>query len=69
MSRILHNRIRCKKCNDVIESNHRHDFKYCGCGSVFIDGGHDYQRCGFPGGNVEDWIEFLSEHEPEAVYD
>ena len=59
--KILRNRIRCKKCNDIIESTHRHDFKYCKCGSVFVDGGHDYQRCGYPGGNVEDWIEFLVE--------
>ena len=43
----MRNRIRCKKCGDVIESLHRHDFKWCKCGSVAVDGGQDYfRRCG-----------------------
>jgi hypothetical protein len=29
----------CKKCKDTIESKWSHDFKYCSCGSVGIDGG------------------------------
>lgn len=35
--------IRCKKCGDVIESTHRHDFKFCKCGAVAADGGKDYR--------------------------
>jgi hypothetical protein len=31
--------IKCKKCEDTIESFSRHDFKYCSCGTVGIDGG------------------------------
>ena len=31
--------ISCKKCNEVIESKHRHDFKFCSCGTIAIDGG------------------------------
>ena len=31
--------IYCKKCFDTIESKDRHDFKYCSCGAVGIDGG------------------------------
>ena len=31
--------IQCKKCLETIESKHRHDFKYCSCGAVGIDGG------------------------------
>jgi hypothetical protein len=31
--------IQCRKCSETIESKHRHDFKYCSCGSVAIDGG------------------------------
>jgi hypothetical protein len=31
--------IQCKKCLETIESKHRHDFKYCCCGAVGIDGG------------------------------
>lgn len=30
--------IQCKKCLDVIESKSHHDFKYCSCGAVGIDG-------------------------------
>jgi len=33
--------IQCKKCLDVIESKYIHDFKYCSCNSVGIDGGID----------------------------
>lgn len=41
------NKIKCLKCGDEIESKYRHDFKYCKCGAVAIDGGNDYQRiCG-----------------------
>ena len=38
------NKIKCKKCNDIIESTHRYDFKFCKCGRVAVDGGHDYLR-------------------------
>jgi len=31
--------IQCKKCLETIESKHIHDFKYCACGAVGIDGG------------------------------
>ena len=42
--RIIHNRIRCNHCGDVIESEYRHDFKSCRCGLVSVDGGHSYLR-------------------------
>lgn len=44
--RIIRNAARCKKCNDVIESKHRHDWVSCKCGAIFVDGGHDYFRAG-----------------------
>ena len=59
MRKVLVNKIRCKKCNDVIESTDRHDFKFCKCGAVAVDGGHDYIR---RIGNEEDFEE-LSEYE------
>ena len=31
--------IQCTKCQETIESKHSHDFKYCSCKSVAIDGG------------------------------
>jgi hypothetical protein len=48
------NRIKCLKCLTIIESKTRHDFKWCPCKSVAVDGGQDYmKRCG----NMGDWME------------
>jgi len=38
------NAIHCPKCGDTIYSRHRHDFRYCTCGTVAIDGGFDYTK-------------------------
>ena len=38
--------LRCLKCRDCIYSNYGHDFKYCKCKAIFIDGGLNYQRLG-----------------------
>ena len=49
MKRILVNKIQCNMCGDVIESISVHDFKWCKCGAVAVDGGHEYmKRCGNP---------------------
>lgn len=49
MEKIIENKIKCRKCGDVIESVSTHDFKSCKCGAVAVDGGHDYlKRCGSP---------------------
>ena len=48
------NKIKCKKCNDIIESTYVHDFKWCSCGAVAVDGGHEYLR---RVGNEEDFDE------------
>lgn len=59
MERITVNKIRCKRCGDVIESVSVHEFKFCKCAAVAVDGGHEYlRRCG----NLEDF-EDLSECE------
>lgn len=64
MKKIVVNKIRCKKCGDIIESKSVHDFVTCKCGAVSVDGGHNYiRRCG----NLEDF-EDLSEYE-ESVAD
>ena len=64
MIRIIHNRIRCNICGDVIESMNRHDYVECSCGAVAVDGGHDYLR---RTGNLEDF-EDISEcrEEPDG---
>ena len=54
MQQIITNKIRCKKCGDIIESEYTHDFKMCQCGAVGVDGGHDYLR---RLGNLDDWEE------------
>lgn len=41
---IIRNMIRCKKCGDIIESESIHDFKFCKCCAVAVDGGKDYLR-------------------------
>ena len=43
---ITRNRAKCKKCGNEIESKYRHDFKWCSCEEIFVDGGLDYLRRG-----------------------
>lgn len=38
------NKVRCKKCDDIIESIHTHDMVWCKCKSIAVDGGNEYQR-------------------------
>ena len=65
MEKIIRNRIRCKLCGDILESEHRHDFKTCKCGACSVDGGHFYLRRAWDPqkGSREDIIEELSETE------
>jgi hypothetical protein len=44
MERIISNKVRCKKCGEIIESKNRHDFITCKCGAVSVDSGHDYLK-------------------------
>lgn len=63
--KILRNALRCKKCQTVIESKHRHDFVSCSCGAIFVDGGHEYVRWGGNLEDIEDLSEFAAEPAPE----
>ena len=36
---IISNKIKCKKCEDIIESKNTNDYKRCSCGAVAVDGG------------------------------
>ena len=56
MKKIIRNRIKCKKCGEIIESTSRHDFKFCKCGAVAVDGGKDYLR---RVGNKDDYEELI----------
>ena len=62
---IIHNKIKCKKCGDIIESMNRHDFKWCSCGQCAVDGGHDYLKRSYAGGSPEESYEELSETKGE----
>ena len=46
--------IKCKECGDELFSYHRHDFKWCSCKSVAIDGGDDYMKVVGDPNKVED---------------
>lgn len=41
---ILKNSAKCRKCGDEVESTHVHDFKWCSCQSIAVDGGLEYTR-------------------------
>ena len=41
--------VKCELCEDLIMSEHRHDFVRCECGSTAVDGGADYTRVVGPG--------------------
>ena len=57
--KIIVNKVRCKRCDSIIESKNVHDFQRCSCGAITIDGGTDYQRTSWPtGDNVDDYIDF-----------
>lgn len=43
---IIQNAVICNKCDDFIFSAHRHDFRECKCGNIFVDGGQEYIRRG-----------------------
>ena len=43
-NKILVNKIQCNKCKDIIESKYVHDFKWCSCKSIAVDGGVEYLR-------------------------
>lgn len=57
--RIVHNRIRCLKCGDVIESETVHDYRTCSCGACAVDGGKCYLRRSGNRGTWEDCSEVV----------
>ena len=41
---IILNRIKCLNCEEVLTSEHVHDYNPCQCGDVAVDGGLDYLK-------------------------
>ena len=64
--KIISNKIKCKKCGDIMESTYRHDFKVCKCGALAVDGGHDYlRRCG----DLDDYEDLSVTEDVEIDFD
>lgn len=61
---VTYNAVRCLLCGDVIESTHVHDFKFCSCGNVAVDGGTEYLRRVF---KTHEWEELGKSHEGEET--
>lgn len=61
---IVRNLAKCRQCGDVIESIYRHDFQWCSCGAIFVDGGHDYLRRG--GKDMDNVIEMSETKDASA---
>jgi hypothetical protein len=62
---IISNKAKCRLCDDVVESKHRHDFVTCKCGEIFVDGGTTYLRRGAT--NFDNFID-LSETTAEKDF-
>ena len=63
--KIVKNAVKCLKCEDIIESIHRHDYVTCSCGNVSVDGGTDYLRRSFK--EPDTWIDCSISEEIEEV--
>lgn len=58
---IYSNAAKCLKCGDVIRSRNRHDFVWCSCISLAVDGGSCYaKRLGNPE-NYENLVEMYDD--------
>jgi len=45
--KIIRNSAKCFACNEEVESKHRHDFRWCKCQNIAVDGGKDYCKRSF----------------------
>lgn len=60
MKRLVRNRVKCLRCETIIESNGTYDKNVCKCGRVMVDGGLNYVRILGDPKDFEDlsvWIE------------
>jgi hypothetical protein len=63
---LIKNVAKCLKCEEIIESKHRHNFVSCKCGNLFVDGGLEYTRRGFRDG-PDTWEELSEFNDEEAT--
>ena len=63
------NAIKCNKCGETIYSRCRHDFHWCHCNNVAIDGGHDYIKINFKEPNSYELIKIELNVTEKELYD
>jgi hypothetical protein len=59
--RLLSNKAQCRKCGDIIESKQVHDFVYCSCRTIAVDGGLEYLRRVGDLANIIELSEYVDE--------
>jgi hypothetical protein len=64
MTKIWHNKARCRKCGDIIEAFYRHQFVTCKCKEIFVEGIDGYLKGGAKN-NVDDYIDLSHYSEEE----
>ena len=47
--KLLRHRIQCLSCGEIIESRWGHDFRFCHCRKIYVDGGLSCPRIGWSG--------------------
>ena len=62
--RYLSNRAKCLLCGEIIESTYRHDFRWCSCRNLAVDGGLDYLKRSFI--KPDSWIDMSKTAEVES---
>ena len=63
--KIIKNQVKCLSCGDIIESTHVHDFKWCSCKNVAVDGGKQYLRRNFVNLDLIEDLSITEEDEEE----
>ena len=64
---VVVNKAECRLCGDVIESTNRHDFKWCECGEIAVDGGKSYLKRSAK--NLDNVIELSKTYQEEYESD
>lgn len=67
-SKTLVSCIICPSCKDIIYSRARHDFRWCSCKEVAVDGGQDYFKVVF-NKNIPKTVKKYVEASKKELYD
>lgn len=60
---------RCPRCNEILYSRANHDFRYCPCDNMFVDGGQQSPRCGWMQGHPAEKMEIEVKADIHQLYD